>query len=58
MQPSSPKGRAAGPRDTRRPVTGNAPEIRRSAVLSDCGRYRYLLARDWATTGRPLSSSS
>ncbi|MEU9412218.1 DUF1643 domain-containing protein [Streptomyces sp. NPDC048281] len=26
--------------------------VRRSAVLSACGRYRYLLAREWADTGK------
>ncbi|GHE34258.1 DUF1643 domain-containing protein [Streptomyces capitiformicae] len=28
------------------------PEIRRSSVLSDCERYRYLLIREWADTGK------
>lgn len=28
-----------------------APEIRRAAVISDCGRYRYLLVRQWENTG-------
>ncbi|GAB1331739.1 DUF1643 domain-containing protein [Streptomyces sennicomposti] len=34
------------------PLPTHAPEVRRSAVLSACGRYRYLLAREWADTGR------
>ncbi|GGN46338.1 DUF1643 domain-containing protein [Streptomyces fuscichromogenes] len=30
------------------PLPGNPHAVRRSAVLSACGRYRYLLVREWA----------
>lgn len=35
-----------------RPLRTAPRPIRRSAVLSACGRYRYLLAREWADTGK------
>ncbi|TLS45736.1 DUF1643 domain-containing protein [Streptomyces montanus] len=34
-----------------KPLPSEAPEVRRSAVLSSCGRYRYLLVREWGDTG-------
>ncbi|MGW7425765.1 DUF1643 domain-containing protein [Streptomyces sp. NPDC054813] len=35
-----------------KPLPATPREVRRSAVLSDCGQYRYLLAREWADTGK------
>ncbi|MFR0367629.1 DUF1643 domain-containing protein [Streptomyces sp. MCC20] len=37
--------------DTPELVPAAAPDIRRAAVISDCGQYRYLLVRQWQNTG-------
>ncbi|MET8411076.1 DUF1643 domain-containing protein [Streptomyces sp. NPDC005195] len=34
------------------PTTPPHPDVRRSAALSPCGQYRYLLIREWADTGK------
>lgn len=39
-----------------KPLPAKPREVRRSAVLSDCGQYRYLLAREWADTGESAVS--
>ncbi|MGW2827213.1 DUF1643 domain-containing protein [Streptomyces sp. NPDC001443] len=37
--------------DTSELAPAAAPDIRRAAVISDCGQYRYLLVRQWQNTG-------